>query len=403
MKPLSHGALLLDNTELTPPPAIPGLKVVACKKTTRFDYLFRDLPKSSKDYLPDTDATGAPMAQTLINLGNSMTDPDSDGDPPVVPPIPSAYTYFGQFITHEIVFEVTFKDRKLGPDTAPLGPQEIAKLQNARTTLMDLDSLYGPMLDNHGVCYEVPRKGDLIKLGIAGNGDTFRGFDLKRELDPPFTAEIGDRRNDSNLILSQMHLAFLRAHNELIDRGKTFSEAQKILDQHFQWLVVYDYLRRVVNNEVLDLILDGTIDLFKSFKDDPPFMPLEFSAAAFRFAHSLPKSHYNYNASHTRVELKELFLPIPRYSRIAEEWMIDWNRFVPVPGPDGNVAGRNGNVARPIDTRLVQSLFELKDSDGNPVVDSTGEKKLISLSSLDLLRGYLLHLPTGQAVARELG
>jgi len=45
----------------------------------------------------------------------------------------------------------------------------------------------------------------------------------------------------------------------------------------------------------------------------------------------------------------------------------------------------------------------LKDADGQPIVDSTPEKKVISLAALDLLRGYLVGLPTGQAVARALG
>src|SRR5207247_1136467 len=154
------------------------------------------------------------------------------------------------------------KDRKLGWDTPPLDRAEIPKLENARTTLLDLDSVYGPMLDSHGQCFEVPKRGDEMKemaLGAAGSGkETMRGFDLKRELDAPFTALIGDRRNDSNLIVSQLHLAFLRAHNALVE-GNSVPDAQKLLRQHFQWLVIHDYLPKVVDNDVLESVRSGAI------------------------------------------------------------------------------------------------------------------------------------------------
>src|SRR6185436_19882564 len=201
------------------------------------------------DRLPDKDRRGKPMAETLIELGKSMIDSGVAG---LDSQIPSAYTYFGQFITHEIVLEVTTSRTRLGPDTRPLNSAVIPTLENARTTQLDLDSVYEPMIDNHGRCFPVPRKGDEMALGVAGNGDKFRGFDLKREIDPPFTALIGDRRNDSNLIITQLHLAFLRAHNALIiKQEKSFPDSQKLLRQHFQWLVISDYLPRVVDGEVL--------------------------------------------------------------------------------------------------------------------------------------------------------
>jgi len=390
MERISHGALLLDDNQ--PAPNQPAGSVpegnVACPPRTKFDYLF---PNNSTDRLPDRDAKRRPMAETLIRLGNSMIDSGVAG---LDSGIPSAYTYFGQFITHEIVLEVTTKGTKLGPDTRPLDKAVIPTLENARTTVLDLDSVYAPRLDSHGLCYPVPRKGDEMVLGVAGNGDKFRDFDLKREIDPPFAALIGDRRNDSNLIASQLHLAFLRAHNALIQQGKSqgksFADAQKLLRQHFQWLVMSDYLPWVVDGDVLNSVRKGEIDVFK-WARNRSCMPVEFSAAAFRFAHSMPKNVYHYNKIHDVAELSELFLPIPQYSRLLEAWIIDWEHFIP--------GGQN--VARLIDTRLVQPLFRLIDSTGKPVFDSKSQP--IGLAALDLLRGYLLGLPTGQAVARHLG
>jgi hypothetical protein len=59
--------------------------------------------------------------------------------------------------------------------------------------------------------------------------------DLPRKDDG--TAPIGDPRNDENLILTQLHLLFLKFHNRCLDAGlaKTLSEAQRLTRWHFQW------------------------------------------------------------------------------------------------------------------------------------------------------------------------
>jgi len=354
---------------------------VACPPPTHFDYLFPDLQNSPDDLLPNDSST----AQTLIDLGKTMSEPGSIGPEPADPAldsaIPSVYSYFGQFITHEIVLEPT-KTGELGPKTVPLADSVIPTLANTRTALLDLDSIYGPMLDDNGKCQAVPLKGAEMEVARAGNSKV-DGTDLPRELKSPFTARIGDRRNDANLITSQMHLAFLRAHNAIVRLGHSFPDAQQLLRQHFQWLVVSDYLPRVVDHEVLESVQQGTINIKRL--NGKPFMPVEFSAAAFRFGHSMPRSRYDYNASYPNVRLSDLFLPhAGGYRNVLEEWIIDWSNFIP----------GGANRARRIDTRLVDPLSHLIDQNGKPI--------MLSLAGHDLLRGYLLRLPTGQAVARTL-
>jgi hypothetical protein len=393
MNRLSHGVLTLEDTEAvsTEPE---NQNTVACPEPSYFDYLFSTLQDPDKR-LPQNRET----VQTLIKLGDSMSDPEPPGlsaaDPAFDSKLPSVYSYFGQFITHEIVFEVTTKDRNFKPEIVPLDRGQIRQLQNARTTLLDLDSVYGPMLDPGGKCYPVPLTGEEMEVGSAADKHT-RGTDLPREKTPPYTALIGDRRNDANLITSQMHLAFLCAHNKLVRSGHSFPSAQRVLRQHFQWLIVSDYLPRVVDSEVLKSALDGEIDALKPL-EGKPFMPVEFSAAAFRFGHSMLRNRYRYNQSHTKVRLTELFLPrTDGYYPVPDEWIIDWSGFI-----DGVQ-----NVARRIDTRLVQPLKRLIDSKGQPLknlIDATGQPVRPSLAALDLLRGYLMGLPTGQAVATSLG
>ena len=69
---------------------------------------------------------------------------------PTTRPIPAIYTYFGQFVDHDITLEAqTTRARHLG---APAGGRrdwcrrslaEIRELKNVRSATLDLDSLYG--------------------------------------------------------------------------------------------------------------------------------------------------------------------------------------------------------------------------------------------------------------------
>jgi hypothetical protein len=401
MKRLSHGSFPSDDGAAPAQPADHSNEdeVVPCADRSKFDYLFRKLQVDPENLLSDViESTGASMAETLIELGNSM-HPEREGELPANPArdsdIPSVYTYFGQFITHEVVFERSGKKRKLGDDTVPLTPQEIQDLTNGRTALLDLDSVYGPILQDDDHCFKVPTietqdHKDPMDLGFA-MGCPF-GSDLKRQQNDPLrTAIIGDGRNDANRITSQMHLAFLRAHNKFIELDFTFEDAQRALRQHFQWLVIYDYLPRVVGNTVLKSALDGTLNIFNP-PEREPFVPVEFSAGAFRFGHSMTRNRYNYNHTYDQQRLTDFFLPQKGgYPPFNKDWIIDWTRFLP--------GGQN--VARRINTRLAQPLFDrLINDKGERLIDTKG--KFISLAALDLLRGYSLRLPTGQAVAKAL-
>lgn len=95
--------------------------------------------------------------------------------------------------------------------------------------------------------------------------------DLPRKRDG--WAVIGDDRNDENLVVAQTHLAFLKFHNRVIDvlpRGEeddrrstftqaeetrkrtTFHNSRRTVRWHYQWLVLNDFLPRVIDPNVLD-------------------------------------------------------------------------------------------------------------------------------------------------------
>ena len=65
----------------------------------------------------------------------------------------------------------------------------------------------------------------------------------------------GDPRNDENLIVAQLHVAFLKAHNVLVSQGLTFEQAQTVLRQHYQHIVVHDFLKRIADPAIVDAIL----------------------------------------------------------------------------------------------------------------------------------------------------
>ena len=157
--------------------------------------------------------------------------------------------------------------------------QDATTINNMRSPALDLDSVYGrgPALDPY--LYRFPGVGEpptAVRMQLGRNEDTGPGgprdaanavatpttFDVPRvlsgtntavtESDSTFTAIIGDPRNDENLIVSQLHHAMLKFHNQVVELlvtaafpGDIFAEAKKIVTQHYQWCVVHDFLPRV--------------------------------------------------------------------------------------------------------------------------------------------------------------
>ena len=80
-------------------------------------------------------------------------------------------------------------------------------------------------------------------------------------------AFIGDARNDENLIIAQLHLAFLRFHNNVVtwvqvneDRtvedAQLFERARDLVRWHYQWLVIHEFLTRTVGADVVQEPID---------------------------------------------------------------------------------------------------------------------------------------------------
>ena len=81
--------------------------------------------------------------------------------------------------------------------------------------------------------------------------------------------------------------------------GLEFADIQRLVRYHYQYVVLNDFLPRIVHSEVLDgLKSGGQYDRSKlhfSTRGTTPFMPIEFSVAAYRFGHSMVRPGYRLN------------------------------------------------------------------------------------------------------------
>jgi Animal haem peroxidase len=377
-----------------------------------FDFLFPELQAAPDNLLPEAQAT----RDNLVLLGMTMLDATGN-DPAGDSQIPAAYTYFGQFVDHDITLETTSADLPtlISPGLTPLPLADIQdNIGNIRNATLDLDSVYGLPAPRVGPKMEIgnvtPRNGTSKPvLRPPGKGDD---NDLKREprsddIEHDRAALIGDPRNDENTIVAQLHLAFLKAHNEIVDMGNSFKKASKILRQHYQHVVLQDFLKRIADPEIVnDTIKEG--NRVYNAMVEPFFLPLEYAVAAYRFGHSMVRKDYDFNLNFNTggggsipatLELLFTFTALSSqlgdFDTLPDNWIIEWPNLVDV--------GQPFSKARLIDTKLVEPLFELRNllgeiepGGGNPPNEGA------RLAVRNLLRGYLLRIPTGQAVAGAL-
>ena len=168
------------------------------------------------------------------------------------PNLTAGFTFLGQFLDHDMTFDPTSSlERQADPE----------QIANFRTPSLGLDNVYGAGPGGSPHLYDTQGgKGGKFLLEATG---TANKFDLPRNSQK--VALIGDPRDDENLIISQLQVAFLKFHNEVVDYVKTkikltgsdeiFAEAQRIVRWHYQWIVVHEFLRRTCGDAVVDLSL----------------------------------------------------------------------------------------------------------------------------------------------------
>lgn len=294
---------------------------------------------------------------------------------------------------------------------------------------------------------DLPRIGALLAQGIVKKED----FPESLQKSDTFKqrAFIGDPRNDENLAVAQFHVAMLRFHNAVVDwllaqdpqrdrrdTDRLFEDARRIVRWTFQWLVVNQFLKTLLREDVVNQVVKDGAKLYRNEQRDhrEPYMPVEFSVACYRFGHSMIRNAYDYNRNFGRkpeggpgfiipsASLNLLFLftgksrtpfnpagATPPPQVLPHNWIIEWDRFdgtSPVPEndpplPDGTK--QPARLAHKIDTHLSPRLARMSNEVADPEALDRVSLLLQHLARRNLRRGYQLSLPTGQAMARAVG
>jgi Animal haem peroxidase len=371
----------------------------------RFGRIFRTLPAAVH-----ADQELEELAEAMTAELEDPPTPEDEIDEEENIDISAGYTYLGQFIDHDLTFDpASSLQRQNDPDG----------LVNFRTPRFDLDCLYGRGPDDQPYLYADDGVHMLLGRELTGSEHDPHARDVPRNTPNPNERQralIGDPRNDENVIASQLHATMLRFHNRMVDvltQGgdpPSFERAQREVRFHYQWVVLHDFLPTMIGEELLRDILpqladDGrrgavkapvpNLQFFRWKKE--PFIPIEFSVAAYRFGHSMVRPIYRLNT--TLPERLPIFAENPDDSLVGfrafpEIWAIDWNLFFKIDDSAPALGKDRVQPAYKIDTSLVNPLGHLPPSvvKGPP-----------ALAARNLLRGLRMSLPSGQSVAYAMG
>ncbi len=345
---------------------------------SKYSRMFPNLPALDTDeaVLLAMSRAGSVMdasASEHIETQDEVSNPDN-------PRIPAGFAFLGQFIAHDIT-----ADRSLLIHHARL-----EELRNFREPRLDLELIYGAGPTGEPFLYDL-NDPDKLLIGINDQG---LPNDLPRNQQG--RALISDPRDDTHLIISQLHLAFLKFHNRVVDAlreqgtpaAEVFNEARRLVRWHYQWIVVHEFLSLSVGEELMDDLLSNGLE-FYSFEHGPS-IPVEFADAAYRFGHSQVQRLYRLNE---QGALGQVFPDYAGTRPVPQERAIDWRYFFHV-DPQ-----RPPQASKKIDTILSHTLINLPTA----IVGDTTIPEEHSLAYRDLERGQALGLPSGEAIALLIG
>lgn len=327
----------------------------------------------------------------LIELGNAMRyEVEQEGT--LTPRI--GFTYFGQFLGHDLTHDAT-----------PLGGPYAAPEQtpNYRTPVFDLDHVYGNGPTGSPYLYEGPEGAETFKIGQTIPDGYPRDIPIGHGR--ILVGDLFDRRNLDNLLLRQLHVLFLKFHNEAVRQlqvnpdlanaadlprdGTLYARARRLVCWHYQWIIRHDYLPRVVHTGVWKHRLNRTAGTAFA-------VPIEFSLAAFRFGHSMVRNAYRLNCRKKRVLIEELMALGQTAAPIPDDYLVEWGTFfdgLPTSGPQAS--------SNYIDTSVSRAMHGLSPG----TIRLSSEREAIDPSNLPvrtLLRGARARVASGQEIADVL-
>ncbi|MBD2018612.1 peroxidase, partial [Leptolyngbya sp. FACHB-36] len=219
--------------------------------------------------------------------------------------------------------------------------------------------------------------------------------------------------------ISQLHLAFLKFHNQVIDYvahrkpkanpKEIFEEARQLVRWHYQYIIVNQFLKATLDPKVYEQVKKNGPTIFKP--SAKPKMPREFQVAAYRFGHSQIRPGYKPNQGFGAPIFDAAIDPEDgdpndlRGGRRAPRRFVEWDIFFDFGVQE--VAVKDGKpVVQPrvkknkrIDPFISTPMFDLPVGPGllEPAED------IRTLAGRNLERHLQHQLPSGQAIAKELG
>ena len=216
----------------------------------------------------------------------------------------------------------------------------------------------------------------------------------------PCSAIIAEGRNDENQVIAQIHVAFLRAHNRLIDQGYKFKQARELMRWRHQWIVVHEFLPEVLDPDVY-------ADVFRPTGKSRPVLRSEECEqgrhAGRVFGCGLPLrpfpsaqgvQHYPRRGKGTGVQQYGWRPPRRTADRDrSHDLLAEFpHRRRPAPTGQPRTTQPVANISRKIDSLLSSGLFAL------PIPGAAPEgSAILAKRNIQRARGY--GLPSGQAVA----
>jgi Animal haem peroxidase len=409
-------------------------------------YMFPELANGDGNSLlvnPDTKRIDETYTRAILRelASNLAIHPEEDQKQKT---LPAVYTYFGQFLNHDISAPIhntraghvdmpppgvldmgheLIKNSLLGPRPVNIKPI-LNTVLNQHIEPMMLESLYGggPFGGTPEVKCFYETDLPVFKLGktVRSSTEELRASLAFPERVVPAVATqypdllrnvaerrplIPDPRNDENLLIGQLHLAFMLFHNQAVkklsakfpDKVELFKNARKHVILHYQYCVIHDYLESILSRGSVSFSLKAPSQLKHRNK-----VPMEFSTAAFRFGHSMVSDGYNFNANFSLdgpqapegklASLQQLFQFTSRggICHLPDHWVADWTRLTDANGP---VKGRS----EPIDPFISSDML----NQGAPTVPDD-LLKFTSIITRNILRGFYRRIPSGQCIAKHI-
>ncbi|MEM6487346.1 MAG: peroxidase family protein, partial [Pseudomonadota bacterium] len=244
-------------------------------------------------------------------------------------------------------------------------------------------------------------------------------------------ALIVDARNDDNLVLAQLQLAFLKFHNAVVnhleatrpdlDGVDQFNEAKRIVTWHYQWIVLFDHVERRVGPGLIEQMRRRPGRRERDVQ--APFQAADLVATALALHHATLQPAYDYNRVHRAGgpfaaatpallagftggagaivgDLRDDahigdtgHVPGGKLRALPGNRIIDWRRFFEIGGT------LDPNRCQRLDARVAPGGGACRSAGGGGAGGGVGADTALGI----LQHGVQLGLPCGQDVAQFMG